>query len=209
MAAIASGRFALTTTECSCPARSRQTKRCVALILLAVLSSPFALATEPARYGIGQHASPAEIAAWDIDIKPNGEGLPVGEGTPAQGKILYADQCQQCHGEGGIGGAFGSLVGRLPEDAFPFGRDPTVEKTVGNYWPYATTLFDYVRRAMPFDAPGSLSNEDVYSLVAYLLQENEIIEPGTLLNQNNLPDIHMPARNRFVPDDRSGGNEIR
>jgi len=100
-------------------------------------------------------------------------------------------------------------VGRLPGDVFPFGRDPTIEKTVGNYWPYATTLFDYIRRAMPFDAPGSLSNEEVYSLVAYLLQENKIIEPNTPLNQSNLADIEMPARHRFVPDDRSGGNEIR
>lgn len=209
MAATASGRLALTTAKYNSPARSGKTNHCLALTVLAILSSPFVLATEPARYGIGHHASPEEIAAWDIDVKPNGEGLPVAEGNPARGKVLYADQCEQCHGTDGIGGPFGSLVGRLPDDAFPFGRDPAIEKTVGNYWPYATTLFDYVRRAMPFDAPGSLSNEDVYSLVAYLLQENEIIEPGTPLNQSNLPDINMPARNRFVPDDRSGGNEIR
>ena len=140
MAAAASGRLALTIAKCNRPARSRLPNRCIALTLLTILSGQFALATEPARYGIGQHASPEEISAWDIDVKPNGEGLPVAEGNPGQGKILYADQCQQCHGEGGVGGAFGSLVGRLPEDAFPFGRDPTIEKTVGNYWPYATTL---------------------------------------------------------------------
>ena len=173
------------------------------------MSSQQTLGSEPMRYGIGQHASQAEIAAWDIDIKPNGEGLPVAEGAAPQGKALYTDMCEHCHGVGGIDGSFGSLVGRLPEDIFPFGRDPTIEKTVGNYWPYATTLFDYIRRAMPFDAPGSLSNEEVYSLVAYLLEENDIIQAGTLLNHSNLPDIQMPARNRFVPDDRRGGNEVR
>ncbi|MEP6391329.1 MAG: cytochrome c [Halioglobus sp.] len=199
----------MTPLNCGRPTRSRLIRHYIALTLLLAISSQHSLGSEPIRYGIGRHASQAEIADWDIDIKPNGEGLPAAEGTAIQGKVLYADMCEQCHGVGGIDGSFGSLVGRLPEDIFPFGRDPTVEKTVGNYWPYATTLFDYIRRAMPFDAPGSLSNEDVYSLVAYVLQENDIIEAGTLLDQSNLPDIQMPARDRFVPDDRHGGNQIR
>jgi cytochrome c len=167
------------------------------------------LAADPGRYEIGRHATPAEIARWNIDVKPNGEGLPDAQGNAAQGKVLYEDQCAQCHGVNGIGGPFGTLVGRLPDDAFPFGRDPGIAKTIGNYWPYATTLFDYIRRAMPFDAPGTLTGADVYSLVAYLLQENDIIEPSTVLSQQNLATIKMPARDRFVPDDRRGGNEIR
>ena len=183
--------------------------RIVALVVLILLASDIADAENPVRYGIGQEVSAAEIAAWDIDVKPDGEGLPAGQGNAEAGGLLYRDKCQHCHGREGVGGPSGSLVGRLANDEFPFGRDPSVQKTVGNYWPYATTLFDYVRRAMPFEAPGSLSNDEVYSLVAYLLELNAIIEPGTRLGQNNLADVKMPSRDRFVPDDRRGGNEVR
>lgn len=164
---------------------------------------------EPLRYDIGEPATPAEIAAWDIDVRPDGKGLPVGKGNAVAGKLLYLKQCQHCHGADGVGGPFGSLVGRLPDDEFPFGRDASVEKTIGNYWPYATTLFDYIRRAMPFDRPGSLETDEIYSLVTYLLVENQIIELDTQLDQENLAQIKMPSRDRFVPDTRHGGNEVR
>ena len=101
------------------------------------------------------------------------------------------------------------LVGRLPGDAFPFAREPGTVKTIGNYWPYATTVFDYINRAMPFDAPGSLSSNEVYSLVAYLLYLNDIVPGDTTLSAENLAAIQMPSRKRFVPDNRRGGPEIR
>lgn len=178
-------------------------------VTLSLLIAGQAHAQEMQRFNIGQPATAREIAAWDIDVRPDGEGLPVGQGEAATGRILYQAKCERCHGAEGVGGPFGSLVGRLPGDEFPFGRDASVEKTVGNYWPYATTVFDYIRRAMPFDAPGSLGDDDVYSLVTFLLQENQIVAPGVRLNQDNLADIKMPSRDRFVPDDRRGGGEIR
>ena len=101
------------------------------------------------------------------------------------------------------------MVGREPREGFPFGRDPTFVRTIGNYWPYATTLYDYINRAMPLDAPGSLSADEVYGLVAYLLWRNEIIADTALIDARTLPRIRMPARDRFVVDDRRGGPEIR
>ena len=209
MAAPAASRFTLTSSVLGRTTAPYTKFVTCALALLVLAHSQWLVAADPERYDIGRHASPAEIASWNIDVKPNGEGLPVAQGNAVQGKVLYDAQCAQCHGAGGIGGPFGTLVGRLPNDAFPFGRDPGVAKTIGNYWPYATTLIDYIRRAMPFEAPGTLTNAEVYGIVAYLLQENDILEPGTLLNQDNLATIRMPARDRFVPDDRRGGNEIR
>lgn len=165
---------------------------------------------EPAdTFGMGRAVSKQEIAAWDIDVRPDGTGLPAGSGTVAHGEQLYREKCLACHGANGVGGPFGTLVGRLAGDAFPFGSDPTVVKTIGNYWPYATTVFDYINRAMPFDAPGSLQAEEVYALVAYLLHMNEIVTADAVLSRDNLADINMPARNRFVPDDRRGGPEVR
>jgi len=101
------------------------------------------------------------------------------------------------------------LVGREPRQGFPFGRDPSAVKTIGNYWPFATTVYDYVNRAMPLDAPGSLKPDEVYSLVAFLLWRNEIITNTEVMNAQSLPRVVMPARDRFVPDDRRGGAHIR
>ncbi|WP_439106040.1 c-type cytochrome [Congregibacter sp.] len=179
-------------------------------LLLAVLSAASATVfSDQPLYEIGRPASPAAIQAWDIDVRPDGLGLPEGRGSAREGASLYQAQCESCHGVGGRGGPFGSLVGRLAGDAFPFGSDPTLEKTIGNYWPYATTVFDYLRRAMPFDAPGSLEADEVYSLVAYLLAENRIISPDLELTQSNLAKVRMPSRDKFVPDDRRGGYEVR
>src|SRR6267142_1763088 len=137
-----------------------------ALTLLVV--SPTALAEGPQ---LGRLATPDEIAPWDISIDPSGAGLPPGNGTSQQGEAVYADKCVACHGEKGVGKPNDQLVGgrgSLSGDQAPI-------KTVGSFWPYATTLFDYVRRAMPLGAPKSLSDDEVYAVAAYILQLNVII----------------------------------
>jgi S-disulfanyl-L-cysteine oxidoreductase SoxD len=159
-------------------------------------------AKTPATFGIGRPATTAEIAALDIDVGPDGAGLPPGRGTAADGAPIYAARCAGCHGKTGKEGPNDVLVGRLPGDAFPFARDPRAPKTIGSYWPYATTVFDYVRRAMPPDAPGSLKDEEVYGLVAYLLTLNELIPQGAVMDATSLPKVQMPAREHFVPDTR-------
>jgi len=161
------------------------------------------------RYALGRRPTASEIAAWDIDIMPDGTGLPDGSGNVVDGRTLYAARCQRCHGAGGRGGPFDQLAGRIPDDAFPFALDPRVKHTIGNYWPYATTIFDYTRRAMPQDRPGSLTNDEVYSLTAYLLYLNELLDEKATLDRETLPQIVMPARDRFIPDDRRGGPEVR
>ena len=160
----------------------------------------------PATFGIGRPATPAEIAALDIDIGPEGAGLPPGRGTAADGAPIYAARCAGCHGKTGREGPNDVLVGRLPGDAFPFARDPRAPKTIGSYWPYATTVFDYIRRAMPPDAPGSLNDEEVYGLVAYLLAMNELIPQDAVVDAASLPKVQMPARAHFVPDTRGQPN---
>ncbi len=160
-------------------------------------------------FGFGEPASPERIAAWDIEIGPDGEGLPAGRGSVERGQTLYRLQCVQCHGAQGEGADYEALVGRVPGDAFPFSEDRRWLITVGSYWPYATTLFDYIRRAMPQAAPGTLPADDVYALTAYILQLNGLLEPGDSLDARTLPRIVMPARDRFVSDDRRGGPEVR
>jgi len=185
-------------------------RRLSCTLLAIVMLSCGRLNAEPTdTFGMGRPVSEREIAAWDIDVRPDGTGLPTGSGTVARGEQLYLDKCLVCHGAGGIGGPFGTLVGRIKGDEFPFGSDPTLVKTIGNYWPYATTVFDYINRAMPYDAPGSLQAQEVYALVAYLLHLNEILEADAVVSQKNLAEIIMPARNRFVPDNRRGGPEVR
>jgi mono/diheme cytochrome c family protein len=148
---------------------------------------------------IGRAASAADIARWDIDVGPDGTGLPPGNGTAQQGETVYAEKCANCHGPDGRRGR-DKLTGTPGE---------TRKKNVGNYWPYATTLFDYIRRAMPADKPGSLTNTEVYALTAYILHLNSIITTEEQINADTLPKIAMPAQARFVPDNRSGGAEIR
>lgn len=160
-------------------------------------------------FGFGETASPERIAAWDIDIGPDGEGLPPGSGSVERGETLYRLQCVQCHGARGEGSQFEALAGRVPGDRFPFSEDRRYPITVGSYWPYATTLFDYIRRAMPQAAPGSLPPDDVYALTAFILQLNGLLESGDSLDAESLPRIRMPARDRFVRDDRRGGPEVR
>jgi mono/diheme cytochrome c family protein len=180
-----------------------------AFLVISIFAIPHGYAEQTETFGMGRSVSAREIATWDIDVRPDGTGLPDGSGSVAQGEQLYQEKCLACHGTRGVGGSFDQLAGRLPGDEFPFGSDPTVVKTIGNYWPYATTVFDYINRAMPYDAPGSLKATEVYGLVAYLLHLNKILPADAVLSRENLADITMPARNRFVPDDRRGGAEVR
>ena len=169
----------------------------------------------PARYGMGRPATAQEVAAWDVDVDTAGHGLPAGRGTATEGAAVYAAQCASCHGAAGEGqGAFPKLVqpaalDSASRDSFPFDRDFKIPKTVGNYWPYATTLYDYVHRAMPYAAPGSLSPDETYAVVAYLLAANHVIADTAVMDARTLPRVVMPARRHFVPDDRTGGAAFR
>ena len=148
---------------------------------------------------LGRPASPQEIAAWDISIGPNGTGLPPGSGTPQQGERVYTAKCLACHGVKGSGKPDDQLVGGIGSLT---GDQPPV-KTVGSFWPYATTLFDYVRRAMPLDAPKSLSDDEVYAVAAYILQLNGIIGDSDTMNAQTLPLVKMPNRDGFIPFSRA------
>jgi mono/diheme cytochrome c family protein len=162
------------------------------------------------RYGVGRAATPAEIAAWDLDVNPAGEGLPRGSGTPTSGAKVWVTHCAACHGARGEGNERSPrLVGREPEEGFPFGRQLRYVRTVGNYWPYATTLYDYIRRTMPPTAPGLLEPDEIYGVVAWLLAENRIVPADAVIDARTLPEVRMPARDRFVDDDRTGGKEFR
>ncbi|HEY3113671.1 MAG TPA: cytochrome c [Gemmatimonadaceae bacterium] len=165
----------------------------------------------PERFGFGTPATADDIRRSDTDVTPDGRGLPHDSGTVAQGESIYRLRCSGCHGVTGTEGPFDHLVGREPGDSFNFGRDPNflAKRTIGNYWPYATTLYDYINRAMPFDAPGSLSSREVYSVVAYLLYRNQIVSGNAVISDRTLPLVRMPARDRFVVDNRSGGRTIR
>jgi cytochrome c len=150
----------------------------------------------PERFGIGRPASAGEIAARDIDIMPDGHGLPPGRRTPVEGAAIYASNCAKCHGATGREGPNDVLVGREPK-GFTFSKGPRAQRTIGNYWPYASTVFDYVRRAMPPDAPGSLSDDEVYALTAHLLHLNELLPADAVMDAASLPKVAMPARDRF------------
>ena len=161
------------------------------------------------RFGFGRPATEAEIAAWDIDVTPDGHGLPAGGGTARQGREVYVEKCEICHGTDGEGQPSDQLVGREPREGFPFGNEPSLVRTIGNYWPFATTLYDYTFRAMPFDDPGTLEPNEVYSLTAYLLYLNDIIAEDAVMNADTLPQVEMPAKDKFVIDNRRGGRELR
>lgn len=154
--------------------------------------------------GLGRIVTDTELAAWNIDVFPDGTGLPPGEGSVVKGKAVYENLCLSCHGgklEGGLGpaltGGSGSLTSAKPL------------KTVGSYWPYSSTLFDYIRRAMPFQAPQSLSNEDVYSVSGYILHVNGLMAPDALVNAKTLIAVKMPNRNGFYVDNRPDAKNPR
>lgn len=161
-------------------------------------------------YGLGHTPAPARLAALDVDVNPTGAGLPEGRGTAAEGASVYAAKCASCHGAKGEGvSPVPPLVGRTPDVGYDFARADRAPRTIGNYWPYATTVFDYVQRAMPINAPGSLSTTETYAVVAWLLHENGIISANAEMNAQTLPAVRMPARGIFVLDDRKGGRPFR
>jgi cytochrome c len=169
---------------------------------------------DPKQFALGHAATPAEIAAMDIDVSTSGVGLPPGSGTPEQGATVFAASCASCHGTNGQGmpPAYPQLIGGPKGSDVDFASDYKVPRTIGNYWPYATTLYDYIRRAMPLAAPGSLTPDQTYAVTAYLLQREGIIPASTALDAKALAAIQMPARSRFVPDDRRGslgGKNVR
>jgi cytochrome c len=166
-----------------------------ALLLAAALGCAATCALAADSPNLGRAATPEEIAAWDISIGPDGAGLPPGSGTAKQGEAVYAAKCAACHGDKGAGQPNDRLVGgtgSLPGDKPPI-------KTVGSFWPYATTVFDYVRRAMPYNEAKSLSNDEVYAVVAYILALNGVIGEGDTIDAQALPKVRMPNRDGFVP----------
>ncbi|MBS1212437.1 MAG: uncharacterized protein H6R26_1053 [Proteobacteria bacterium] len=165
-----------------------------AALLLAVASQVQAEGPK-----LGLPATPAEVAAWSMNVFPDGRGLPAGSGTAIEGKLVYDGRCASCHGPAGTGGSAEELAG-----AQHGLTGPSPDKTVGTYWPYATTIFDFVRRSMPLDAPGSLSNDQIYAVTAYLLNINGIIDERAEISAATLPQVKMPNRDGFVSIDAPG-----
>jgi cytochrome c len=158
-----------------------------------LLTATAAAAAEAPK--LGQAVSPADLAAWDISIAPDGIGLPPGQGTSAQGEAVYVSKCLACHGEKGAGKPNDILVGGA--GSLAAGQTPV--KTVGSFWPYATTLFDYIRRAMPYNESKSLTADELYAVSAYVLALNGIIGAGDVVDAQSLPKVKMPNRDGFVP----------
>jgi S-disulfanyl-L-cysteine oxidoreductase SoxD len=176
-------------------------------MLMLALSAPAAaqVSSVPSKpLGIGRQASPQEIAGWDIDIRPDGVGLPSGKGTPRQGEPIYMERCAACHGE------FGESAGRWPVlmggAGTLAGSDPV--KSIGSYWPFASTVMDYIRRSMPFGNAQSLTNDELYAVTAYVLYLNDIIKDESFeLNRDNFTSIKLPNQPGFVEDDREAAEK--
>jgi mono/diheme cytochrome c family protein len=160
-----------------------------ASLLLAMMADA-SLAETP---NLGKPIDEAAIAAWDISILPDGTGLPKGSGTPAQGAVIFADKCAACHGDNGRGGPAAAVV----DDRQIVGIS-AAQKTIKNFWPYSTTIFDFIRRAMPFQMPRSLADDEVYALTAYILAENKLIGAGDMMDAQTLPKVKMPNRDNFI-----------
>lgn len=157
-------------------------------VALALLMSGTIAAPATDLPGLGKPVSEADLALWDISIGPDGKGLPPGSGTPQQGAAIFAQKCTACHGEGGFGGSNASLIN-------PPGKN---ERNMALYVPYATTMFDFIRRAMPWPQPKSLSNDEAYALTAFILAGNKIVGENDAMNAETLPKVRMPNRDGFV-----------
>jgi cytochrome c len=166
----------------------------VSVIVLATAAS---VSAQSSQYGVGRPPTPEEIRELGSAIGPDGAGLPPGKGTVAEGQKLFVEQCARCHKPDGTGEVGPRLVGGQGTL-----RTPRPLKTVGSFWPYATTLWDYINRAMPFDRPGLLQPSEVYAAVAYVLNLNGIIDQSHVMDATSLPKVRMPNRDGFVPDSR-------
>ncbi|HEY7299610.1 MAG TPA: cytochrome c [Xanthobacteraceae bacterium] len=168
-------------------------RKMLACTVVLALGIGCAIAADAPRFG--QPITEADVAPWDISIGPDGAGLPPGSGTPAQGAEVYAAHgCAACHGEKGSGGPAGPLVGGGPLTT----PDREPRKLIGNYWPYATTIFDFIRRAMPWQSPKTLTNDEVYAVTAYILALNKIIGENDVISAETLPKVRMPNRDGFI-----------
>lgn len=156
---------------------------------VAAAAAPAAAAELP---NLGQPIDPQDIAPWDISIMPDGTGLPAGSGTPAQGAPIFAQKCAMCHGENGKGGIAAPVTN--------FALKATLDggKSIANFWPYATTVFDFIRRAMPYNKPHSLTDQEVYALTAYVLRLNNLIGENDVIDAKSLPKVKMPNRDNFI-----------
>ena len=168
------------------------------LLLIALLSIPLTSHAKDNKLNIGSAASPEQIAGWDIDVRPDGQGLPPGSGSVSDGETLYEAQCAVCHG------VFGEGEGSWPVLAGGAGtlKEARPEKTVGSYWPHLSTLWDYINRAMPFFTPQTLSADEVYALTAYILYLNELVDDDFELSQENFTTIKLPNNGSFIEDPR-------
>jgi len=170
----------------------------IALLLLGLSTPTFAQSPKPQSYGVGTPATAEQIAGWDIDVRPDGAGLPPGKGSVRDGEKIYLERCAACHGE------FGESAGRWPQLAQGKGtlatHDPV--KTVGSYFPYTASFFDYIRRAMPFGDAQSLTNDEVYAVTAFILNLNDIVDDKFVLSKDTWSKVKMPNEGGFIDDDR-------
>lgn len=167
-------------------------------LLLALVATPAFAQSKPRNYGIGQPATADQIAGWDIDVRPDGQGAPSGQGSVKAGEKIYLEKCAACHGE------FGESAGRWPQLAQGKGtlasNDPV--KTVGSYYPHVSSVFDYIRRAMPFGDAQSLSNDELYAVTAFVLNLNDIVDDNFVLSKATWKQVKMPNQGGFFDDDR-------
>ncbi len=165
---------------------------------IALMTATAALAQAPSYSKVGRTPTKEEIAAWDISVGPDGKGLPAGHGTAKEGAAIFADKCAVCHGPEGQGGKIGPrVIGGIADTETLTTLKPV--RSVGGYWPYATSVWDYIRRAMPRSQSGTLTPNEVYSLTAFILSKSKIIPDDQVLNEKTLPKVQMPNRNGFVP----------
>ncbi|RMD49688.1 MAG: MFS transporter [Alphaproteobacteria bacterium] len=196
--AQASSAPAATETVASAPAPAASGPEVIMAAAEVEKQDPLPKLEREGHFGIGREALPEEIAAWHIDVTPSGHNLPKGQGSVSEGEELFLDNCAMCHGD------FGEGVGRWPVLAGGHGslKDERPEKTIGSYWPYLSSVFDYIRRAMPFGNARSLTNDQVYAITAYLLYMNDIVDEDFVLSDKNFLDIHLPNEKGFFMDDR-------
>src|SRR5262245_38229574 len=165
------------------------TRKLLAFVTALALAASAALAQTP---NLGKPIDPADVGGWNINVLPDGTGLPPGSGTPAQGAGVYVQKCLMCHGPNGKDGPNNELVGGGPI------KDMESRKTIANFWPYAKTIFDFTRRTMRWQQPGSLTNDEVYALTAYILALNKLISENDTMNAQTLPKVKMPNRDGFI-----------